>query len=599
MNRVWIIVAILLPWVATLADQPGLAAASSDRAYYVSMRDGVRIAMNVYFPGGREPVRRSPAVLIQTRYGRAGLGSWQRTRRWLDDGVVVAVIDTRGSTASFGTRVTEFAPEEIADVDDVVKHLVSQSWSDGRVFVAGQSYSADAADLATSRPIPEIVGGVIHESEFDVYAHLIAPGGVMNRGFLAEWGAVTRNMDLGRGGFDLNGPARDCRVRVTDCAALYPVLQPVDDDRDFTQLRAALAGKQRWLPEDLLNVSFRDDKGHNGYGLFDMSPAGALEGVRRKGAPVQYWGSWMDGGTAESVLARYRTLPTVPMEVWITANDHNNFRNADPFSPDVSDPRPSLTIQLDLQSRFVRDVLAGRPLQRQIHYYVLGADEFRTTTAWPVPDAKPFTFHFASKGRMAERPENSATDGYDVDASLGTGQKTRWSTQIGIPPAYQDRREIDRRLLAYDSDPVSTATEIVGTPVVTLVMTSSTDDPAVFTYLEDIAPDGRVTYLTEGIFRAIHRRPASATALPYDQGPAAHSFWRRDAELVSPGETFTLEFPMMPTAALLRPGHRLRLAIAGADADWFTVYSQGKPGRFDVRVGAEGSKLTVPVRLWR
>jgi len=146
---------------------------------------------------------------------------------------------------------------------------------------------------------------------------------------------------------------------------------------------------------------------------------------------------------------------------------------------------------------------------------------------------------------------------------------------------------------------MSTAMEIVGTPVVTLVMASRTDDPAVFTYLEDVAPDGRVTYLTEGTFRAIHRRPASAPTLPYDQGPAAHSFWRRDAELVSPGETMTLEFPMLPTAALLRPGHRLRIAIAGADADWFTLYSKGQPERFDVRVGADGSKLMVPVRPWR
>jgi predicted acyl esterase len=101
------------------------------------------------------------------------------------------------------------------------------------------------------------------------------------------------------------------------------------------------------------------------------------------------------------------------------------------------------------------------------------------------------------------------------------------------------------------------------------------------------------------MFRAIHRRPADRSSLPYDQGPAAHSFKRADAELVHPGEVMTLEFPLMPVAALIRPGHRLRLAIAGADKDWFTIYSNGQPERFDVRLGEGGSQLILPARPWR
>lgn len=598
-----VLIALLASCAALVASaaaaNEGAAQRHSDQAYYVQMRDGVSLAMNLYFPKQRQADAKAPAVLMLTRYGRAGMGRWARTQRWLDDGFVVVVVDTRGSTASFGERLTEFSPEEIADVDDLVRHVKSQPWSSGQVFVAGQSYLADAADLATSRPAAGLLGGVIHESEFDVYAHLIAPGGVINRGFLAEWGKITRGMDLGRSGFDPNAPPRNCLVQVTDCAALYPILQPVDNDPDYARLRAALADKKRWLSEDLLNITFRDDKGHNGYGLFDISPASGLDGLRRTKVPVQYWGSWMDGGTAESVLARFRTLTDVPMEVWITANDHNNYRNADPFFPEVTEPKPALVDQLDLQTRFVREQLAGAKAAREIHYYVLGAGEFRTTSTWPVADARPWTLHLTGGRALAEQAGAAGREVYDVDLTSGTGAKTRWSTQIGTPPAYADRREIDRGLLTFDSAPLDKATEIVGTPVVTLVLSTQSDDPTVFAYLEDVAPDGRVTYVTEGMFRAIHRRPADRSALPYDQGPAAHSFRRADAELVHPGVVMTLEFPLMPVAALIRPGHRLRLAMAGADKDWFTVYSNGGPERFDVRVGAEGSKLTVPVRPWR
>ena len=178
----------------------------------------------------------------------------------------------------------------IADVDEIVRHLKAQAWSSGQIFVAGQSHVADTADLATSRPAADFLGGVIHETEFDIYAHLIAPGGVVNRGLLAEWEKITRGMDLGRGGFAPNAPPRNCLVQVSDCAAVYPFLQPVDDDKDYARLRAALAGKNRWRSEDLLNITFRDDKGHNGYSLFEISPAAQLDGLRRAKVPVQFWG---------------------------------------------------------------------------------------------------------------------------------------------------------------------------------------------------------------------------------------------------------------------------------------------------------------------
>lgn len=570
----------------------------SDVSHYVTMRDGTRIAVSFYFPLGSAPASPAPAVLMQTRYGRAGIGRWPRTRRWLDDGIVVVAVDTRGSTASFGTRYTEIAPEEIADMDELIAHIAAQPWSDGRVFVAGQSYAADTADLATSRPVPAVVGGVIHETDFDVYLHVMAPGGVVNRGFLSDWGMMTRLMDLGRALPGMPGmPANaDCRLRAADCASLYPILQPVDDDPDFEQLRAALAGKRRWLPTDLLNVTFRDDLGHNGHSFLAMSPANALAGIRREKKPVQYWGSWMDAGTAEAALARFRSAPEVPMEVWITANDHSNVRNADPFAPTRTVPVPSFDEQNDIQSDFVRRVMAGKAMPRLIHYYVLGTDQMRTTDVWPPRGTESRTLHFSADHALASQAGPAGTHVYDVDRAAGTGTQTRWSTQNGVPPAYGDRRETDRRLLTYDSEPFAQAMEVVGSPVVDLSVEAASEDPAFFAYLEDVAPDGRVTYITEGMLRAIHRRPADSASLPYDQGPAPHSFRRNDAQLVTPGERMQVRFALFPTAARIERGHRLRIAIAGADASTFTPYPREGAERFVVHVGVDASRVEVPLR---
>ncbi|KAE9379776.1 hypothetical protein N431DRAFT_451592 [Stipitochalara longipes BDJ] len=44
----------------------------SDVSYYLSMRDGVRLAISIYFPDRLLPAEPAPVVLVQTRYGRAG-----------------------------------------------------------------------------------------------------------------------------------------------------------------------------------------------------------------------------------------------------------------------------------------------------------------------------------------------------------------------------------------------------------------------------------------------------------------------------------------------------------------------------------------------
>jgi len=42
----------------------------SDQSYYIPMRDGVRLAIRLYFPEGKVPTSTLPTILIQTReYG--------------------------------------------------------------------------------------------------------------------------------------------------------------------------------------------------------------------------------------------------------------------------------------------------------------------------------------------------------------------------------------------------------------------------------------------------------------------------------------------------------------------------------------------------
>jgi putative CocE/NonD family hydrolase len=128
---------------------------------------------------------------------------------------------------------------------------------------------------------------------------------------------------------------------------------------------------------------------------------------------------------------------------------------------------------------------------------------------------------------------------------------------------YNDRASRDERLLTYTSEPLEADTEVTGHPVVTLQVASTATDGAFFAYLEEVTPDGDVTYVTEGALRALHRRLAPE---PDALGLPRHTFRRADARPLVPGEVAELTFDLQPISYRFAAGSRIRLARAGGGA---------------------------------
>jgi putative CocE/NonD family hydrolase len=572
----------------------------SDASYYLTMRDGTRIAIGLWYPGGKPPTGQAPVLLVQTRYGRAGIYGYNEGGRYADfrkAGYVVAIVDVRGSTASFGPRDVEMGPDEIADMDEIIRHFRAQPWSNGQVIATGLSYMASTADLATGSPA-RLTAAIVREADFDPYRDLMLPGGISNDFMLEGWGADTLRRDLGRSVDPALG--LDCTIRVADCPGLFPRMQPVDADPDFALIRQAIAGRRRWTSQTYAGADYFDDKAANGYALAEFSPGTRLAEIRKQAVPVQYWGSWMDAGTASGALNRYRAAPEVPAQVIITANSHGGNVSTDPFFTAGRAPVPSFDDQIAAMQGFAAKVRAGEPIARSIRYYVLGAGIFRDTPIWPPKGIEMRRLHLDAGHSLTDRASGKGgANRYPVDFAATTGATTRWSTQFGAAADYGDRRAADAKLIAYTGKPFDRDMELAGRASVTLTMTAETTDPAIFVYLEDVAPDGRVTYLTEGMLRAVSRKLAGPGDLPYPMDAPAHSHKRADAEPVTPGKPFEVRIAFFPVAALVRRGHAIRVAIAGADAGTFRRYSEGKPDVFTIfHGGADGSALYLPLKPW-
>jgi putative CocE/NonD family hydrolase len=195
----------------------------------------------------------------------------------------------------------------------------------------------------------------------------------------------------------------------------------------------------------------------------------------------------------------------------------------------------------------------------------------------------------------------AASDRYVVDPTATTGRRTRFKTLMGralINP-YPDRAEQDRKLLVYDGEPLPKDMEVTGHPLVWLTIAADTTDAAVFVYLEDVAPDGTVTYVTEGQLRALHRKLSDKPAPTWQAGPY-RTFRRADAMPLVPGEPAELAFELLPTSYLFKAGHRIRIAIAGADAGHFAPIPAdpaAQPPTLTVfRDRERTSRVVLPVR---
>lgn len=570
-----------------LLNNPFANVPAADRSVYVTMSDGTRRAVSLWFPPGFDAtVGRAPLVYVDAWYGRGFEAPGTAIDLYRGGGFVVAIGDLRGMGASFGSLPTFMTDQVRNDQRELVAWFASQPWSNGKVAVAGWSISATYAEATAASGAPALRAAIIRASDFDQYADNVFPGGVPNARIMNLVTEMTTGM---------RGEA--CVADIMTCAKSG--IAPVDGDTDFRLLQAAFRDHQSNMRgEDVASLVYKDDPVGTGT-VGEMSPAGSVEALRRAAVPARVSASWTDGTTAESALARFAALPNVPMEVVIGATGHSGGVDADPFSRVPFQPaRPSAPQQYAADVSFVQRVLAGAAIGRQVNYYVLGSGQWKTTSVWPPADVSEKTFHLSRHELVADAWGKPGERPYRVDPSTSSGGPfNRWGSQTGVPPYYGDQRDSSARRMTFDGPVIERDTELIGAPELCLAMRTNQPDGAIFAYLEDLAPDGRVTHLTEGQLRLLHRK-SGGRASGCDPAPGTkRTFARADGALVTPGARMYVELPLLPTAALIQKGHRVRLSLAGADQGTFPMLTE-TPATWAVSFGAGGSTVRIPSRPW-
>ncbi|HET6564181.1 MAG TPA: CocE/NonD family hydrolase [Xanthomonadales bacterium] len=533
-------------------------------SFYLEVRDGTRLALNIYRPAvdGKAIDDPLPVIFLFTPYRaryRADDGSIVETglseklglKGLTDHGYVVAVADVRGKGASFGHRRGFQDRTEAEDGYDIIEWLAKQDWSDGRVGMTGCSYLGGSAMQVASTAPPSLKAVFAGATDFDKYAF------------------------VRRGGITAQFNTRPDEPLEVDLASI-----PVDADTDGSLLKAAVAQHANNTPmADLwYGMPYRDSISPLTGNAFweEVGPYTYLDALRNSGVAFYLWGNWSDEPTEQIMLAA-ANLPGARM--LIGPGSH-------------CEPSPEIGFAAELRRFFdfhlkgADNGLAQQPL------YTWRLQNTPASKGWLRSDQLPGSgvssqdYYLAKDGALSEAPGDEAlsasfTVRYDLDNKEYFSFWPKSQAEFG---------------LSFTGAALERDRALVGFPLVDLVLATDQADANVFAYLEDISPEGKSTVVAFGRLATSHR---ALDKPPYDNLHRPwHSGYSTAAQPMIPGQAVKISLALLPNAWVFKAGHRIRFAVTGADPRQRNLgsFDHANPPRITLGIGsAESSKISVPL----
>ncbi|NKB58755.1 MAG: CocE/NonD family hydrolase [Alphaproteobacteria bacterium] len=577
---------------------------------YVTMRDGVRIAVDVHLPDELPAGEALPVLLINTPYYRRfkvapaeadGIEASPNTGYLRDyfvqRGYALVVADVRGTGASFGSRDGFRSPLEREDYRELADWVVSQPWCDGNIGSTGISYVGASADFLATTGHPAVKAVIPSFAVWDTYSDHFYLGGLLLNHLPHAYGAVADALD------------HDDREALKQFSYFadprYDGPAPVDEDANG-RLRDAAIGEHfaNFNADDFLREFRFRDTGLSYDPSYNSAVIGPAHYAEHTNPDTAYYcvSGWMDGGGfGNAATRRYLSLGVKNKHLIMGPWDHGARTHISPFRGATQAPQFELMAEyLRFFDHYLKGDDTGLDQEQPIHYFTMGEEAWHSADQWPVPEAEASAFYFAADSALDTEPPtvSEASDAHRPDFRCGTGRMTRYErlSTVAVEAYYADWHGRDERMLAYTSAPLPQDQTLTGHPVITLHVASSEQDGSFFAYLEDVDPQGRTQYVTEGILRALHRKVSETPAGLQWVGPY-HSLEEADAELLTPGVPAVLAFSLYPTSWLFRAGHRIRIAIAASDQDHFSHVPAGRiPDLTFHRSAGRASHIDLPLR---
>ena len=547
-----------------------MANISVDKNMMVPMRDGIRLATDVWHPTSTSS---GPVILIRTPYSKDAPAIWAfgggpNYFALLDSGYRLVWQDCRGTFNSEG----KFRPwsDERNDGEDTLAWIAAQSWCDGNIGVTGPSYLGQTCWAAAASGSPHLRCIAPSVPSTDSHRAGWYQGGALSLSAVLFWGYMTGLSDAKRRVATEASLAASGKASDTDNSAVADLMTLGAAWLTYEQqLRRLPSGDH---PELDKFQFWRDVVDHPDYDemWIERAPTESLDKVK---VPVLTVTGWFDHCTGETLRVfeamKQRAGSQIAREqqrIIIGPWEHGAYEGSYParqFGPMAN--AAAIEVHTTYQRFFDRwlrgktDALEG---VAPVRIFVMGADQWRDEQDWPLPDTVYTEFFLNSSS-----PANSASGGGQLSTQRAQAHRedvylydphrpvpTAGGPHSPAAPAMgqsgpTDQRAVEARddVLCYTTPVLDKAVEVTGKISLIVHFSSSAKDTDVCAKLVDVFPDGRVIYLTDGILRCRYRN-------------SLHK-----PELMEPGKIYEMTVDLWATANVFLPGHRIRLEITSSN----------------------------------
>ncbi len=600
---------------------------------FITLSSGKRLAVLVTVPADakNQPVAGNfPAVLTQTAY-RIDLATFMGmvvtkgnsliiggpddyiVRR----GYVQVAVDILGSGMSEGEEGLLGADEQAA-YGEAVNWVKQQSWFNGKLGLAGTSYLGITSILTAGQQDPAVKAAFTVVPMGDAYRGTVGIGGMLNAEFISLWLPLTQGLSVANSQAISKYPQYATQIKGANAehiAAIQDWYLPTvnnsiagqtgyaSDDGDFWALRSPIeASTKIQVPTFIIggtNDIFQRDEPllyeqvkRNANAKLVVLPGahfqavlkalGSATGSTSKGAPaapnlmLQWFDQYLKGKDTGAAA-----LPNVTQLV-------PGWGSADQYATATDWPHP----QMKPQRMYLRGDLS-------LSSTAPTAKEASHTVSEP---AAPTVTYAPSSSGDTVKASLKVTDGSDCSSS-----DVQWSLGMNgvLPKACQGNSttvEKAQKAVIFET-PVLTADLYLNGPMQADVwITTTKTQAAVAVRVDDVDALGKATPISTGLLSAAYRA-VDPTRSRYVNGVMIqpwHAFTEASRLPVVPGQATLVPVEIFPAAALVKKGHKLRVAISASNQAmgiWPTPAQQEANGNVSTILSdpAHPSSVVLPV----
>lgn len=486
------------PWEQAVAQ-------AAVRTEMVAMKDGVKLATDVYLPGKGGP--HFPTLLIRTPYNKDTSRSMAGNLNGA--GYALVVQDVRGRFASQGHHAIIFGNDGLGgqhqDGHDTLRWIAAQPWSNGKVVTWGGSAVGIVQNMAAPNAPDALKGQVVSVAFSDYYHQAAYQGGVWRQELLGGWLKGTQMEEINLPTF-LKHP-------------LY--------DEFWKELNAEAHAEQVNAPGIFTG---------GWYDIFLQGTLNSFTSIQSRGGPNARGNCYLSIGPQA----------------------HGAFKDPVQYPNAAQSPLHPLT-QLKVMDHWLNGTPLGADKLRPVNYYVMGSMEekdapgnfWRSAGTWP-PPSRLTPYYFQADHTLAEK--KPAGDGrlaykYDPEKPVPTvgGQN------LTIDKGPMDQRPVESRpdVLLFTTEALVKPLEVTGRLSAKLYISSDCPDTDFTVKLSDVSPSGKSQLVTDGIQRASLRK----------------SFEKQ--QLLENGKVYELNVDLWSTSLVFNAGHRIRIAVSSSNAPRF------------------------------